>query len=58
MSFLSNNRFDLIMAFVTVCAVAALLGTNRANSPLQVKRMLDLLEVMLYLGVDSVRNAA
>ncbi len=41
MSFLSNNRFDLIMAFFTVFAVAAHLGTNRANSPLQVKRMLD-----------------
>ena len=35
-----NNRFDLTMAFVTVRAVASLLGTNRANSPLQVKRML------------------
>jgi len=46
------------MALVTVRAVASLLGTNRANSPLQVKLMLDLLEVMLYFGVDSVRNAA
>jgi len=47
------------MAFVTVCAIRfAHKRTNRANSPLQVKRMLDLLEVMLYSGVDSVRNAA
>jgi len=41
------------MALVTVCAVATLLGANRANSPLQVKRMLDLQFFILAYTFDG-----
>jgi len=34
------------------------INNDGARTGLQVKQMLDLLEEMLYLGVDSVRNAA
>jgi len=34
------------------------INNDGARAGLQVKQMLDLLEVMLHSGVDSVRNAA
>jgi len=45
------------MAFVMVCAVASLLGTNRANSPLQVKRMITIYRAPLRIMMMDRKNA-
>ena len=60
----------VVMFFAQVWAISLVLNMKQktrqpfpinndgARTGLQVKQMLDLLEEMLYLGVDSVRNAA